>query len=193
MTKTKQVGTLMSSCHPIVEALVADVTNPEMLPLAFATSVLRGLRRTLEEVSGAVDNVEAGATVEEECALQNSARGSGQTACDEATGLPLDLKLVADAVNEELMSMRKLQVYHEVLVKPLGKAWFGSHRNSMDLHEQSGRCESICERTTSGARNQESERVDTGRREQHLFGHAATGVSQVHAQSMHDWQPTGTR
>ena len=71
----------------IVEEIAASVTNPEMLPISFATSVLRGLRRTLEEVTGAVDNAEAGPIVEEECPVQKLAYESGQTSYDEATRL----------------------------------------------------------------------------------------------------------
>ena len=59
VTKTKKFGTFMTNCRPNVEELESSVTSLEMLPVAFATSVLR---RTLEEVTGAVDNVEAGPT-----------------------------------------------------------------------------------------------------------------------------------
>ena len=102
MTKTKQFGTFMTNCHPVVEELEPSSTNPEMLPISFAT--------------GAVDNAEAGPTEEEECLVQKLAHESGQTSYDEATGLPLDAKMVADAIKEELMFMRTLQVYHEVPV-----------------------------------------------------------------------------
>ena len=88
--------TFMTHCHPVVEELAASVTHPEMLPIAWATSVLRGLRRTLEVINGAVDNVEAGPTVEEECAVQKHAHESGQTSYDEATGLPLNTIMVVD-------------------------------------------------------------------------------------------------
>ena len=71
----------------LVEEIAPSVTNPEMLPISFATSVLQGLRRTLEEVTGAVDNAEAGPTVEEECPVQKLAYKSGQTSYDEATRL----------------------------------------------------------------------------------------------------------
>ena len=102
--ESTQFGTFMTKCHPIVEELAASVTNPEVWPTSFATSALRGLRRTLEEITGAVDNAEAGTTVEEECPVQKLACEPGQTSYDEATGLPLDPKMVADP-------MRKLQVY----------------------------------------------------------------------------------
>ena len=39
---------------------------------------------------------------------------SGQAHYDESTGLPLDPKMVADAVTEEFAFMRWLQVYHKV-------------------------------------------------------------------------------
>ena len=74
----------MTNCHSIVEELAASVTNPGMLPISFATSVLRGLRRTLEEVTGAVDKAEAGPTVEEVCPVQKLAHESGQTSHDES-------------------------------------------------------------------------------------------------------------
>ena len=78
--------------------------------IAFATPVLRGLRRTPEEVIGAVDNVEAGPTVDEECSVPKHACESGHTSHDEATGLPLDPNMVDDAFKEEeLTFMRNLQ------------------------------------------------------------------------------------
>ena len=90
MTKTKQFGTFLASGHLVVEGLAAGGTITEMLPIAFATSVLRILRRTQEEVTGAVVNVEAGPIVEEECSVQKNARESGHVSNDEADGLPLD-------------------------------------------------------------------------------------------------------
>ena len=62
----------MTNCYLIVEELESSSTNPGMLPISSATSVLRG--RTLEEVTGAVVNVEAGPTVEEECLVRTFAR-----------------------------------------------------------------------------------------------------------------------
>ena len=88
VTKTKQFGTFMTNVHPIVEELAASVTNREMLRISFATSLLRGLRRTLEDVSAAVDNAEAEPTVEEEFFVQKLAHDSGQISYDEAIGLP---------------------------------------------------------------------------------------------------------
>ena len=76
--KTKQFGTFMTNCHPIVEELAASVKNHEVSSSASATSVLRGLRRTLEEITVAVDDVEAGLSVEEECPAQRNAWESGQ-------------------------------------------------------------------------------------------------------------------
>ena len=57
----------MVKCHPIVEDLAANVKHHEVPATAFATSALQGLYRTLEEITGAVDNVEAVPTVEDEC------------------------------------------------------------------------------------------------------------------------------
>ena len=131
VTKTKHFGTFMTKCPPIVDELESSSTNPGTSPILFATSVLRVLRRTLEEVAGAIDSTEAGPTVEEECPVQKRAREPGQVSCDEVTVLPLDTKLVADAIKEELMFMRGLRVYHEVLVsypdtsglKAIGTRW----------------------------------------------------------------------
>ena len=61
---TKPFGTFMTNCFLIVEELESSSTNPGMLPISSATSVLRG--RTL--------NVEAGPTVEEECPVRTLAR-----------------------------------------------------------------------------------------------------------------------
>ena len=55
---------LFSSKLKVQSTKASRTTNPEMLPTAFATSVQRGLRRTLEEVTGPVDNAEGGPTVE---------------------------------------------------------------------------------------------------------------------------------
>ena len=65
MTRTKHVGAFMTNCHSTVEEHESSSTNLGMLPISFATSVLRGLRRTLEEVPGAIDGAEAGPTVED--------------------------------------------------------------------------------------------------------------------------------
>ena len=51
--------------------------------------------------------------MEEECLVQRNAYESGQACYDKATALPLDPKMVAGAVKEELAFMRRLQVYHE--------------------------------------------------------------------------------
>ena len=64
----------MTNCHPTGEKLAASVKDHDVPAIAFATPVLRGLRRTLEEITGAVDDVEAGPIVEEECAVQKLAR-----------------------------------------------------------------------------------------------------------------------
>ena len=55
-----------------------------------------------------MDSTETVPTLEEECPVQKLAGESGQVSDDEVTGLPLGPKLVADAIKEELMFMRKL-------------------------------------------------------------------------------------
>ena len=49
-------GTFTTNCHPIVEELPASVKNHEVSSIAVATSVLRGLRRALAEIT-AIDDV----------------------------------------------------------------------------------------------------------------------------------------
>ena len=83
-----------------------------MSSITFATSVLRGLQRTLEGITGSVDAV-----------------------ADKLTTKQLDRrwtrKLVADAVKDELMFMRMLDVFLEVTssyrdksgLKPIGTRW----------------------------------------------------------------------
>ena len=125
---------------------------------------------------------------EEECPVQKLASEPGEKFhMSEITGLPLDPKLVADASKEELMFMRKLQVYHEIPVnyldnsglKAIGTRWVDTHKGCREsIHPSKAGC----------AENQESERVDTKGREQHVCSHASTGKSQGHAQSMHGWQ-----
>ena len=63
--------------------------------------------------------------MEEKWPVQKLAGESGQVS---HTGLPLDPKLVADAIKEELMFMREIRVYHEVPVdksglKTIGTRW----------------------------------------------------------------------
>ena len=120
----------MTNCPSIVEELKSSSANPGKSPILFATSVLRGLRRTLEEVAGAIDSTEAGPTVEEASPIQKLASEPGQVSYDEVTGLPFDPRLVADAIKAVLMFMRKVRVHHEVPVSYLDKSV---------LHEQ-GRC-----------------------------------------------------
>ena len=107
---------------------------------------------------------------------------------DEVTGLPLD-STVADAVKEELMFMRNLQVYHEVLVSYLDKSELKAIRTQWIYTNKRDAANPLSEH---GWRKKPIARVDTGGRE-HVCGRAAIGESQVHAQSMHDWQPTGAR
>ena len=85
MTKTKQFGTFLTKCPPIVEELESSSMNPGTSPILFATSVLRGLRRTLGEVTGAINSAEAGPIVEEVYPLQKLASEPGQVSNDEAT------------------------------------------------------------------------------------------------------------
>ena len=62
---------------------VSKITKYQRLRLA--TSVLRGLRRTQDEITGAVDAVEAGPAVEKECPAQRKdAYESGQACYDES-------------------------------------------------------------------------------------------------------------
>ena len=117
LTKTKHFGAFMTTCSPTVEELASSSTNPGAQPILFATPVLRGLRRTLEEVTGAIDSTEAGPIVTEEC---RSLQVNLDKFHDEVIGLPLDPKY---AIKEELKFMRSLRVYHEVLVSFLDKSW----------------------------------------------------------------------
>ena len=88
---------------------------------------------------------------------------------------------VADAIKEELVFMRELQVYHEVLVSYLDKSGLEVYTHKGDAANPFIR-----------ARNQESERVDTRGREQHVCSYAPTGKSEGHAQSMHYWETEST-
>ena len=54
--------------------------------------------------------------------MQKLVQESGQISHDDATGLPLDPKMVAASFMEELLFMRKLQVYHEVHASYLDKS-----------------------------------------------------------------------
>ena len=60
--------------------------------------------------------------MEEESPVQKLASKSAHVSKDEVTVLPLDPKLVDDAIKEELMFMRKLRVHHEVPVSYLDKS-----------------------------------------------------------------------
>ena len=136
MTKTKQFGTFMTSCHPIVEEFASNSTNLGMLPISFASSVVRGPRRTLKDVIGAIDSAEAGPTVEEECFVHKVTREFGQISYKEASGATLDSKLLAGAIKEALMFMRKLQVCHESSFELLDQVWVKIHARTMGPHEQ---------------------------------------------------------
>ena len=146
------------------------------MPIFFATSVLRGLRRTLEDVTGAIDSAEAeaGPTVEEECPVQKLAREPGQVSYDQVTGLPLDPKLVADAIKAELMFMRELQVYHEVLVS---------------YHDKSGLNAIGTRWVHTNKGDAANPLIEQGwlRKKPHVRSHAPTGKPRGHAQSMYEW------
>ena len=81
------------------------------------------------------------------------AREPRQVSYDEVTGLPLDPKLVADAIKKELMFMRKLQIYHEVPVsyldksglKTIGTRWV--HTNKRDAANPSIRARLVAQET----------------------------------------------
>ena len=100
----------MTNCNPNVEELAAGVQNHEVSSIAFVTLVLGGLCRTLEDITGAVDDVRDGPTLEQECFAHRKAYESGRAYYDETTLLPPDPKTVADAVKEELIFMRRKQV-----------------------------------------------------------------------------------
>ena len=132
---------------------------------------------------------EAGPTVEEECPVQKNARESRHVSHDEAAGWPLDPNVVGGAARkEELVFIRKLQVYHEVLVSYLNKSGLKTIGTRWVYTKKGDAANPFIRARLVG-----SERVDTRRCEQHVCGHAATGESQVHAPSMHDWQPEGAR
>ena len=88
----------MTDCHPIVEELTACVKNHEVSSIAFATSVLRGLRRTLEEITGAM-------------------RREMRTNLD---GLPLDPKMVAGL---KAVGTRWIYTNEGDTAKPFVRAW----------------------------------------------------------------------
>ena len=60
----------------------------------------------MEELAGATDAVEARPTDEEECQAPKAASAHGEAFFVESTELPLDPKLVDDAVGKELEPMR---------------------------------------------------------------------------------------
>ena len=79
--------------------------------------------------------------------------------------------MVTDVVKEMMAFKSRLQVYHEVPgsyrdqsgLKAIGTRWI--YRTKVTL-------QSISPSPVGCTRNQESERVDTRRREQHVCGHA---------------------
>ena len=50
--KTKQFGTFVTNCHPILEVLESSSTNLGIYPISFATQIVRSQRRTQEEING---------------------------------------------------------------------------------------------------------------------------------------------
>ena len=128
--------------------------------------------------------------MEEESPVQKLAGESGQVSCDEVTRLPLDPKLVADATKEELMFMRRLQVYQEVLLSYLDKS--GLKAGTRWVYTNKGDASNPFIRARLVAQETKSERVDTRRREQHVCSYTSTEKPQGHCQSMHDWQATST-
>ena len=59
-----------------MKELESSSANPGASSILFITSVLRDLRRTLEEVTGGIDGIEAVSIVEEECPVQKLAEDS---------------------------------------------------------------------------------------------------------------------
>ena len=95
----------------------------ECCRISFDTSILRGLRRTLGRGHWShLIVLELDRLWKRSVLCRSLQVNLGQVSYDEVTELPLDPKLVADAIKEELMFMRKLQVYHEVLVNYLDKS-----------------------------------------------------------------------
>ena len=94
-------------CPPIVEEHESNSTNPRTSPIVFATSVLRGLRRTLEEVAGAIDSSE----VWTDC-------GRG-VPCAEACKVNLD----------KFHTMKSLDCH-------LTPSWWLRQQGRVDVHEQ---------------------------------------------------------
>ena len=115
VTKTKQFGAFLTYCHPIVEELGSSSTNPGMLPISFATSFLRGLRRALEEVTGAIDSADAGPTV-------HCAENSHMNLDKFHTTRLLDCHLTPSWWLMPLMFMRKVHFYHGDPVSYLDKS-----------------------------------------------------------------------
>ena len=75
--------------------------------IALGTSVLRGLRKKLAEITGAFDAVEAGPRLEAECPAERCA-AIWATKHDESSDVPLDPEVVADTVKKELALVRPL-------------------------------------------------------------------------------------
>lgn len=63
----------MAHHHPMIEELAASVTDHEVPAIASATSILRGLPRTLEEITGPVTTIEEESQTQTDCTLTPSA------------------------------------------------------------------------------------------------------------------------
>ena len=117
VTKTKHFGTFMTNFPQIVDEPESSSTILDCcrfrLPRQFYEVCDEHWRRSLEPLTVP--------TVEEECPMQKLASEPGQVLLDEFNRLPLDPKMVADFIKEELRFMRKLQVKHEVPVSYLDK------------------------------------------------------------------------
>ena len=94
---------------------------PPLLPRSCEFQAQPGLHRLLQ--CHVQSGVEAELTVEEEYHAQTAAYTYGEADKEESTGLPLDPKMVAGAVKEELEPMRRFQVYHEMLESYLNESW----------------------------------------------------------------------
>ena len=89
--------------------------------------------------------------------------------------------------------MRKLQVYHEVLVtyldksglKAIGTRWV--YTINGDAANQFVQARLVAQETKRVGELTPKDSSST------FCGNAAAGMPQVHAQSMHEWRPVGTR
>ena len=92
------------------------------------------LERAWEAITGAIDAVEAVPTVEEECQAQKAAYAYGEAYDDWLVGLPLDPKMVDDAVKEVATVANLPRSAREVCER----IWAESHLLKMGPHTHSG-------------------------------------------------------